>query len=112
MAPGTEVLFGVNIGITDGKIEFISKKVPEELPKTIIEGTGMVAMPGLINCHTHLATTVLRGYLDDLSNQDALNAQLQKEDKMDSRCARASALNIRSRAPRAARYFRNVLCNL
>ena len=26
MAPGTEVLFGVNIGITDGKIEFISKK--------------------------------------------------------------------------------------
>ena len=32
MTPGTEVLFGVNIGITGGKIEFISKKVPEEMP--------------------------------------------------------------------------------
>ena len=92
MAPGTEVLFGVNIGITDGKIEFISKKVPEELPKTIIEGTGMVAMPGLINCHTHLATSVLRCFTDDLSGKEALEALLQKEDKMDSRSAKAAAL--------------------
>ncbi len=92
MAPGTEVLFGVNIGITDGKIEFISKKVPEELPQTIIDGTGMVAMPGLINCHTHLATSVLRCYTDDLSNKQALEALLQKEAKMDSRSAKAAAL--------------------
>ena len=79
MTPGTEVLFGVNIGITDGKIEFISKKVPEEMPKTIIEGTGMVAMPGLINCHTHLATSVLRCFTDDLTNKEALEALLQKD---------------------------------
>ena len=92
MAPGTEVLFGVNIGITGGKIEFISKKVPEELPQTIIDGTGMVAMPGLINCHTHLATSVLRCYTDDLSNKQALEALLQKEAKMDSRSAKAAAL--------------------
>ena len=92
MAPGTEVLFGVNIGITDGKIEFISKKVPEEMPKTIIEGTGMVAMPGLINCHTHLATSVLRCFTDDLTNKEALEALLQKEAKMDSRGAKAAAL--------------------
>lgn len=92
MTPGTEVLFGVNIGITDGKIEFISKKVPEEMPKTIIEGTGMVAMPGLINCHTHLATSVLRCFTDDLTNKEALEALLQKEAKMDSRSAKAAAL--------------------
>ena len=92
MAPGTEVLFGVNIGITDGKIEFISKKVPEELPQTIIDGTGMVAMPGLINCHTHLATSVLRCYTDDLSNKQALEELLKKEAKMDSRGAKAAAL--------------------
>ena len=92
MAPGTEVLFGVNIGITDGKIEFISKKVPEELPQTIIDGTGMVAMPGLINCHTHLATSVLRCYTDDLSNKQALEELLKKEAKMDSRSAKAAAL--------------------
>ena len=82
MAPGTEVLFGVNIGVTGGKIEFISKKVPQELPQTIIDGTGMVAMPGLINCHTHLATSVLRCYTDDLSNRQALEELLKKESKM------------------------------
>ena len=92
MAPGTEVLFGVNIGVTDGKIEFISKKVPQELPQTIIDGTGMVAMPGLINCHTHLATSVLRCYTDELSNRQALEELLKKESKMDSRGAKAAAL--------------------
>ena len=92
MAPGTEVLFGVNIAVTDGKIEFISKKIPQELPQTIIDGTGMVAMPGLINCHTHLATSVLRCYTDDLSNRQALEELLKKESKMDSRGAKAAAL--------------------
>ena len=86
-----EVLFGAYIGITEGKIVSLSKKAPEEAPATIVDGTGMVAMPGLINCHTHLATTALRSYLDDASRPDALTQQLQKEAKMDSRCAKAAA---------------------
>ena len=52
----------------------------------------MVAMPGLINCHTHLATSMLRSYSDDLANHEALEALLQKEAKMDSRSAKAAAL--------------------
>ena len=87
-----EVLFGGYIGIADGKIVFISKVPPKEQPATIIDGTGMVAMPGLINCHTHLAATVLRSFSDDFSAAEALEAQLQKEARMDSRCAKASAL--------------------
>ncbi len=86
-----EVLFGAYIGIEDGKIVSISKRPPKEQPNTIIDGTGMVAIPGLINCHTHLATTVLRSYLDDLSSKEALEKLLQKEDKMDSRAAKAAA---------------------
>ena len=86
-----DVLFGGYIGIAGGKIVSISKVPPKEQPATIIDGTGMVAMPGLINCHTHLAATVLRSFADDLSAAEALEAQLQKEAKMDSRCARASA---------------------
>ena len=86
-----EVLFGGYIGIADGKIVSISKSAPNEQPATIIDGTGMVAIPGLHNCHTHLATTVLRSFADDLSSAEALEAQLQKEAKMDSRCAKASA---------------------
>ena len=92
MNPKMEVLFGAYIGIQDGKIVSISKTPPEEAPKTIIDGTGMVAIPGLINCHTQLATSVLRSYTDDLSNTEALQALLQKEAKMDSRSAKAAAL--------------------
>ena len=40
-----EVLFGGHIGIADGKIVSISKVPPAEPPATIIDGTGMVAMP-------------------------------------------------------------------
>ena len=87
-----DVLFGSYIGIADGKIVSISKTAPDQQPATIIDGTGMVAMPGLVNCHTHLAATVLRSFADDLSAAENLEAQLRKEAKMDSRCAKASAL--------------------
>ena len=73
-----EVLFGAYIGIDGGKIVSITKTAPKEQPKTIIDGTGMVAMPGLVNCHTHLATSMLRSYSDDLANHEALEALLQK----------------------------------
>ncbi len=86
-----EVLFGGYIGIENGKIVSISKQPAKDAPATIIDGTGMVAIPGLINCHTHLATTALRSFFDDLSSQEALEKLLQKEAKMDSRCALASA---------------------
>ena len=87
-----DVLFGAYIGVKDGKISYIGKTVPEGQPATIIDGTGMVAMPGLINCHTHLASTVLRSFLDDISSREALEQQLQKESKLDKRSAKASAL--------------------
>lgn len=86
-----DVIFGAYIGIENGKIVSISKTAPEEKPATIIDGTGMVAIPGLINCHTELATTALRSLLDDLSREEALEQQLRKEDKMDSRAAKAAA---------------------
>ena len=92
MNPRMEVLFGACIGIENGKIVSVGKTAPTEAPKTIIDGTGMVAIPGLINCHTHLATSVLRSYTDDLGNTEALQALLQKEAKMDSRTAKAAAL--------------------
>ena len=87
-----DVLFGAHLGVADGKIAYIGKTAPEAQPKTIIDGTGMVLLPGLVNCHTHLATTVLRSYCDDLTAREALDEQLRREDKMDSRAAKAAAL--------------------
>ena len=92
MNPKMEVLFGAYIGIEGGKIVSVSRQAPKEPPQTVIDGTGMVALPGLVNCHTHLASSVLRSYTDDLGNAQALEALLKKEAKMDSRCARAAAL--------------------
>ncbi len=91
MNEGLDVLFGAYIGIADGKICHLSEEAPKEQPATILDGTGMVAMPGLINCHTALATTALRNYLDDIPQLEALDALLQKEARMDSRCAKAAA---------------------
>ncbi len=34
--------------------------------KRVIEGAGLVAMPGLVNCHVHGAMTLFRGLADDL----------------------------------------------
>ena len=44
-----DVLFGAFLGIKDGKIASISKVAPKEQPATIIDGTALVVMPGLIN---------------------------------------------------------------
>ncbi len=91
MNESLDVLFGAYIGITDGKITYLGKTAPEDRPATIIDGTGMVAMPGLINGNTALAATVLRNYLDDVPQLQALDALLKMEAKLDSRCARAAA---------------------
>ncbi len=87
-----EVLFGACIGIEGQKIAYIGKRPPKESPATIIDGTGMVAMPGLVNCHTHLATTVLRGYFDDTPAQEALEGRLTRQAKLDHRSAKAAVL--------------------
>ena len=87
-----DVLFGAYLAVTDGKISYIGKTAPEEKPQTIIDGTGMVAIPGLVNCHTHLATTALRSLLDDASRAESLEQQLYKEDKLDNRSAKAAVL--------------------
>ena len=86
-----DVLFGAYLAVTGGKITYIGTTAPEGKPATIIDGTGMVAMPGLINCHTHLATTVMRSFLDDAPRAEALEQQLLREAKLDDRSVKAAA---------------------
>ncbi len=42
----------------------------------ILDGEGAVAMPGLVNTHTHAAMTLLRGYADDMLLQDWLSQKI------------------------------------
>lgn len=42
----------------------------------IIDGKGAIAMPGLVNTHTHAAMTLLRGFADDMVLQDWLSQKV------------------------------------
>ena len=87
------VLFSAFVGVTDGKISYLSRKAPEEKPQQIINGEGMVLMPGLMNCHTHLAMSPMRGYADDVELQTWLSDYIfPAEDRLDARCVKAATL--------------------
>ena len=53
------------IGIKDGKITYVGTKLPAEPAETVIDGQGRIAMPGLVNTHSHAAMSLMRGYADD-----------------------------------------------
>jgi 5-methylthioadenosine/S-adenosylhomocysteine deaminase len=42
----------------------------------IIDGDGAIALPGLVNTHTHAAMSLLRGYADDMILQDWLSQKI------------------------------------
>src|SRR5690606_18520935 len=42
----------------------------------ILDGSGFLAMPGLVNTHTHAAMTLLRGYADDMHLQQWLSEKI------------------------------------
>lgn len=65
------------IHLEDGRITYIGKaaSAPEFHSDETIGGPHLIAMPGLINTHTHTGMTLLRGYADDM----ALEAWLQKK---------------------------------
>ncbi|NYZ78913.1 amidohydrolase [Candidatus Micrarchaeota archaeon] len=60
-----DTLRGVDILIEGNRIEKIGKKLKEKA-EFKIDGKGKLAVPGLINTHTHTAMTLFRGYADDM----------------------------------------------
>jgi len=42
----------------------------------IIDGTDRIAIPGMVNTHTHAAMTLLRGYADDMPLQEWLSGKI------------------------------------
>lgn len=56
------------IGIKDKKICFVSENMPDGInQKSVIDGRGKIAMPGLVNAHSHSAMTLMRNYADDIA---------------------------------------------
>ncbi|CDB30228.1 amidohydrolase family protein [Firmicutes bacterium CAG:137] len=93
MDEAMHVLFGGYLGVTGTKISYISKDPPSQAPEKIMDATGMVLMPGLINCHTHLAMSLLRGCAEDCCLSRWLSDYvLPREDRLDARAARAGVM--------------------
>lgn len=82
-----QILKDRDILIQDNKIIEIGRDLKVEDKSEIIDGRGKLAAPGLINCHTHAAMTLLRGYADDMELKPwlenkiwPLEAKLNEED--------------------------------
>jgi 5-methylthioadenosine/S-adenosylhomocysteine deaminase len=71
-------LDGVPVGIraVDGVIVAVGTEVVAEPGDDLLDGTGRVALPGLLNGHTHAAMTLFRGYGSDLGLLDWLEHRI------------------------------------
>ena len=70
-----DVLRDASIFIQDGEIKEIGRDLKSPADSEI-DGRGGIALPGLINAHTHLSMTMFRGYADDLLLQDWLQKKI------------------------------------
>lgn len=65
-----------DIAIEEGVITHIGVVPNAFIPDRIIDGKGHIAMPGLINAHTHMAMSLLRNYADDLPLMEWLSEKI------------------------------------
>lgn len=72
----------VDILIEDGRFRKIGEHLDEEDCK-IADGKGMLALPGFIDCHTHMAQSFIKGPLDDTPITEWLAKLFAIDDQMD-----------------------------
>ncbi len=66
-----------DILIENDKIAVIGTVTPEQaVGAEVIDGSHTIAMPGLVNTHTHAAMTLLRSYADDMELMPWLNDKI------------------------------------
>ena len=71
-----EVIRNTNIYIKDNEIIHIGEIRDDIEVERIIDGKHKIAMPGLINSHTHIGMSLLRNFADDLPLHDWLTKKI------------------------------------
>ncbi len=70
MVEGQDPISEASIHVLDGRIIRIQDKEDDSFiakgHTEVLDAKNAIIMPGLINCHTHLAMTIFRGFADDL----------------------------------------------
>ncbi len=73
----------MDIVIEDDKIETIGKNINIEENSKVIDATGKIVMPGMINTHSHVPMSIFRETVDGLLLQEWLNQKIwPMEDKL------------------------------
>ena len=81
-ADGT-LLPEVFVGVRDKRIAYIGSEEPAGDWGEAVDGADYLMIPGLINSHTHVAMTLMRGYGDDMPLDRWLNDRIFPfEDKL------------------------------
>lgn len=74
-----------NIAIKNNRIKNFPISPDETEYDEIINGNGMLAIPGFVNTHTHVAMTLFRSYADDMALMDWLQTKIwPAEDHLDN----------------------------
>ena len=69
-----DVLRNGSVRIEDGRIAEIGHL--QGSAEDVIDGSGKVLLPGLINTHTHLSMTLMRGFADDMRLEEWLETKI------------------------------------
>ena len=64
------VLEGAFVAVEGDKISYVGTDRPQGTFDQVIDAAGKVLMPGLVNAHTHVPMTLMRGYGDGNNLQD------------------------------------------
>jgi len=92
MDPAHTVLPNAYVVVDGHKITDFGAQRPQGFTGKCIDGKGGILMPGLVNAHTHVPMTAMRGYGDGNNLQDWLhNFIFPVEAKWDYRAIRACA---------------------
>lgn len=77
IAPPGAILENQVIGIRDGRIRFVEQGPPPPAlsmaAREVVDASGCIVLPGLVNVHGHLPMTCFRGLADDLPLMSWLN---------------------------------------
>ncbi len=71
-----QLLHSRDILIEGNRIANVGRGLRNEDGGEVIDGHGKLATPGLVNCHTHVAMALLRGYADDMELKPWLETKI------------------------------------
>ena len=90
MADDQPMLHGAYVAVDGTQIPWVGETRPEGTFDRVIDCTGKVMLPGLVNAHTHIPMALMRGYGGGHNLQDWLhNFIFPAEAKLDDRCVAA-----------------------